>query len=168
MLSLESEKWEDLEDAYGVATQVPILLSQMKNETSSTYWDYLWASLCHQGSIYTATFAAIPLIVEYTIEKIVKGNKDNNLYNFLSCVEISRLALEEKIPEELQVEYFEALEKAQKVIPTFLNDNNDYSSLSATLAFQAALKSQIQLAEFLLNMKENEIEEVVNNYYEKN
>jgi uncharacterized protein YjaZ len=107
-------------------------------------------------------------MVEYTVEKIEKGNKDNNLYNFLTCVEISRLALEEKIPEQLQVEYFQALEKAQKAIPTFLKDNNDYSSLSATLAFQAALKSQIQLAEFLLNMKESEIEEVVNNYYEKN
>lgn len=167
MLSLESNKWEELEDAYGVAKQVPILLYQMKNESTNTYWDYLWASLCHQGSIYNATFAAIPLIVDYSVEKINKGNKNNNLFNFLTCVEISRIALGEEIPIDLKNDYFEALKIAQQLIPSFLDKNSDYEALSSTLAFQAALKSQIQLAELLLNMKENEIEKIAQYYYEE-
>ncbi len=77
MLALDSHRWCELNHAYGPATDVPALIRAIANEPFPRYsdhpadarnnptpWDEVYASLCHQYSIYSATYAALPHIVE--------------------------------------------------------------------------------------------------------
>jgi hypothetical protein len=68
MLPLDSPRWSELKHAYGFASDVPGLLSQLVAfPAEATYqdepWFTLWSSLYHQGDIYPASFAAVPHIV---------------------------------------------------------------------------------------------------------
>lgn len=63
MISLQLDEWSTLEHAYGSASDVPRLLAQLAagDETASAE---LTDRLCHQGSVYSASFAAVPHLTE--------------------------------------------------------------------------------------------------------
>lgn len=65
-LSLDSERWSTLSHAYGSAGDVPAKLREIKRRgfDVETDADLLWGDLCHQGTVYTATYAAVPHIFE--------------------------------------------------------------------------------------------------------
>ncbi|MER7766962.1 hypothetical protein [Kitasatospora sp. NPDC096140] len=52
--------WSRLSHAYGAAGDIPALLDRITAEPSRELWSDLWSALCHQGSVYTASFAALP------------------------------------------------------------------------------------------------------------
>ena len=56
--------WAKLRDAYGSATDIPLLLDQLSPEPNAEVWGELWSRICHQGSVYSASFAAIPRLTE--------------------------------------------------------------------------------------------------------
>jgi hypothetical protein len=58
------EKWSELRDAYGPADDIPRLLAQLDPDPRAEVWGELWVRLCHQGSVYSASFAAIPCLVQ--------------------------------------------------------------------------------------------------------
>lgn len=77
MLSLDSPRWKELRHAYGSAEHVPALIRAIAAEATPRYsdhpakarsnptpWDEVYSSLCHQGSAYSATYAALPHIVQ--------------------------------------------------------------------------------------------------------
>ncbi|MFJ9324237.1 hypothetical protein [Streptomyces globisporus] len=49
-----------LSHAYGSAEDVPDLLDRIASEPKPELWSDLWSALCHQGSVYSASFAALP------------------------------------------------------------------------------------------------------------
>jgi hypothetical protein len=53
-------EWSDLRHAYGTAADVPALLERLVPDPRNEVWDDLWSRLCHQGSVYSASFAALP------------------------------------------------------------------------------------------------------------
>jgi hypothetical protein len=68
MLDLRSPRWKELSHAYGSAEDIPGLLSQLKTaapkkDYRSEPWFSLWSALCHQGDVYTASYAGVPRIV---------------------------------------------------------------------------------------------------------
>ncbi len=57
--------WSHLKHAYGSASDVPRLLEDVGDpEAADVAWEDLWASLCHQGTVYTASFAALPALAD--------------------------------------------------------------------------------------------------------
>lgn len=54
--------WSTLNDAYGAATDIPALIDDWVSTQSEAKSLELWGNLCHQGSVYPASFAAIPLL----------------------------------------------------------------------------------------------------------
>lgn len=52
--------WSQLSHAYGSADDIPVLLDRIASEPSDERWSELWSALCHQGSVYSASFAALP------------------------------------------------------------------------------------------------------------
>jgi hypothetical protein len=54
--------WKELTHAYGSAEDVPDLLAQLSPDSESEVWSELWSCLCHQGSVYSASFAALPAL----------------------------------------------------------------------------------------------------------
>ncbi|NPC43761.1 hypothetical protein [Nocardioides sp. zg-1230] len=59
-------EWASLQHAYGTAEDVPDLLGAAE-ESSAEHgpaWDELWSRLCHQETVYTASYAALPLLAD--------------------------------------------------------------------------------------------------------
>jgi hypothetical protein len=58
--------WAALQHAYGDASDVPGLLVAAENSGAQfgTAWDDVWSRLCHQGTVYTASYAALPLLAD--------------------------------------------------------------------------------------------------------
>jgi len=58
--------WALLSDAYGSAREIPGLLAQAKADgrNDGWVWDELWGRLCHQGTVYSASYPAIPALAE--------------------------------------------------------------------------------------------------------
>jgi hypothetical protein len=56
--------WSALRHAYGSASDVPGLLAQLAPDPKSNVWHDLWSCLCHQGTVYSASFAALPILLE--------------------------------------------------------------------------------------------------------
>lgn len=52
--------WSQLSHAYGSAEDIPALLARIASEPESGLWNDLWFALCHQGTVYSASFAALP------------------------------------------------------------------------------------------------------------
>ncbi|MER7584481.1 hypothetical protein [Kitasatospora sp. NPDC097691] len=56
--------WSRLNHAYGAAGDIPALLDRIAAEPSAELWSDLWSALCHQGTVYSASFAALPWLAE--------------------------------------------------------------------------------------------------------
>ncbi|MFF2348460.1 hypothetical protein ACFVVL_01645 [Kitasatospora sp. NPDC058115] len=52
--------WSRLSHAYGPADDIPELLDRIASAPTDELWGDLWSALCHQGSVYPASFAALP------------------------------------------------------------------------------------------------------------
>ncbi|MFJ8609967.1 hypothetical protein ACIRH0_22625 [Streptomyces sp. NPDC093675] len=54
--------WSELHHAYGTAEDVPGLLDAARPAPQDPSWDELWSRLCHQGTVYSASYAALPAL----------------------------------------------------------------------------------------------------------
>lgn len=86
--------WERLYHAYGPAQDTPAwLLALLSDQTEQ--WDEalgrLWASICHQGSVYEASCAAVPFLIEILTE-IPESRKPAILYLLDSLAHVSEYA----------------------------------------------------------------------------
>ncbi|MFE4976031.1 hypothetical protein ACFRAR_28490 [Kitasatospora sp. NPDC056651] len=59
-LDFRMTDWSQLSHAYGAAGDIPDLLDRIAAEPNAEVWNDLWSALCHQGSVYSASFAALP------------------------------------------------------------------------------------------------------------
>jgi hypothetical protein len=66
MLHLESDRWSELQHAYGGADDVPILLRRL-SAGDAAVMDGLCARLCTQGRVFTASFALVPHLVAIAV-----------------------------------------------------------------------------------------------------
>lgn len=62
MLSLTDTRWEQLHHAYGPANDVPGILQQLQEGNDEDKDDLFYGMLCHQYTVYDATFAAMPAV----------------------------------------------------------------------------------------------------------
>jgi hypothetical protein len=73
-LSLDDPRWQELKHAYGSAADIPGLLEVLREESTEEErkeaWEEVWSALCHQETVYEATYAAVPHLVE-----VAKGAK---------------------------------------------------------------------------------------------
>ena len=56
--------WPSLHHAYGSAGDVPAFLNAIVPDPQAEVWDDLWSRLCHQGTVYSASFAALPFLAD--------------------------------------------------------------------------------------------------------
>lgn len=64
--------WAELTDAYGRADQVPALLVAAGLDDTAA-WEELWGRLCHQGTVSTASYAAIPHLAGLALQAEPSG-----------------------------------------------------------------------------------------------
>ena len=56
-------EWGTLRHAYGSAEDIPGLLDQLSPDQKAPVWDELWSRVCHQDSVYSASFAVLPYLL---------------------------------------------------------------------------------------------------------
>jgi len=68
--------WDELLDAYGSAVGIPALLEQAAStpDIQAPVWGELWGRLCHQGTVYPASFAALPLLADMAVRMPIDVN----------------------------------------------------------------------------------------------
>lgn len=70
---METPNWSNLNHAYGPADDIPRLLENLTPDVNAEIWDELWSRLYHQGTVYSASFAAIPRLLDFSRQWSPKG-----------------------------------------------------------------------------------------------
>ena len=159
MIPLGSPDWHHLRHAYGPASDIPELLRALAQHprparsTEDQPWFSLWSALCHQGDVYSASFAAVPHIVEIGVA--ATGPIDFSFYLLPASVEVSRRKRPESIPSaEIEGSYFAALRGLHECAFRHAADGWDRTMMLAVAAALSAATGDTQLAEALMNLDE--------------
>lgn len=116
MLDLHSPKWSTLSHAFGDASDVPGLIERLRS-ASRVEWsvinEELMSAILHQGDVYTATYAAMPHLLELATELGPSRQSDDLLYS-LSCAAQGRPGPD--CPEFLKESWLDAQDKARDLM----------------------------------------------------
>lgn len=149
MLTLESNQWSKLHHAYGAATDIPALLSQLVTLPGSIGeaepWHSLWSALAHQGEVFDASFAAVPHVVRAAATNPLGA--DAVYFQFPAWIEICRRKQKLEVPDELAADYFDALAKLPALVAAASAREWDADFLRCALSAIAAAKGQPLVAE---------------------
>jgi hypothetical protein len=167
VLSLDSERWRGLKHAYGTAEDIPVLLRQLRtlptSEGESEPWFTLWSSLAHQGDVYSASFAAVPHVVEALSSAPLKA--DSSYFQFPAWVEICRAKKQVAIPEDLQAAYVQSLSRLPALVATASSRRFEPDFLACTLAAIAVAQNQPTIAEAVLEITSSDIAQEFNEWF---
>ncbi|MGE5491701.1 MAG: hypothetical protein ACM31P_10505 [Actinomycetota bacterium] len=169
LLSLDSSKWSELKHAYGSASDIPMLLKQLENIPSCAGeeepWFSLWSALAHQGDVYSASFAAVPHVVQALASAPLKA--DFAYFQFPAWVEICRRKSDLPVPEELAPAYFEALSKLPALVAAASAREWDAAFLQCALSAIAVAKGQVAIAEAVQELSPEVAEEFMQWFFER-
>ncbi|MDL2402868.1 hypothetical protein [Rhizobium mayense] len=165
MLSLDDPRWKELLHAYGNAEDVPELLSVLgsspgpKVDVNVEPWHSLWSCLCHQGDVYTASYAAVPHIVKIANE--TQGPIDRSFFLLPAAIEVARRTGQGPELCDLYAEdYHDAIKQLVDTVSIHRNEAWDQAMLLSVAAAQAVAKGHVDVAEALLNLDANWIEKI--------
>lgn len=164
MLALESTLWAELQHAYGAASDTPDLLRQLASFPGEAShqdqpWFTLWSSLCHQGDVYSASFAAVPHIIEALAANPTRAS----LSYFLlpASIEVARASGSVVVPPSLEPAYRTALAQLPRLVAAAAQADWNQSLCTAALAATAAATGNHQVARLLLETEPDDIPEVI-------
>jgi hypothetical protein len=128
--------WTSLRDAYGAAGPVEELLDRADTDDRAV-WDELWSRLCHQGTVQTASYAALPRLAE------LAGRQDPSGFVeplFLAtCIVASSDGPEE--PAAVRARYADTIralhEVAEALVPFAADDTDFIYRAQAVLATES-------------------------------
>ena len=166
VLVLSSSDWSKLTDAYGHAESIPQLLRQLESFPSSNGttepWFSLWSHLCHQGDVYSASFAAVPHVVEALSAAPERAGFDYFLLP--AAVEVARVEKNVAIPDALRTAYFEALSKLPALASAAARGQPDQDLCQSALAAFAVGAGDVGLARMLIEIEHADIAAVIKWY----
>jgi hypothetical protein len=117
----------------------------------------LWSALCHQGDVYTASYAVVPHIVRIALD--AKGPIDFSFFSLPARVEIARKRQRgPAIPQDLEWDYFAALRNLIDCAARHAADEWDVNMVISVIGAIAAAKNQINLADALTDLPVSIIE----------
>ncbi|WP_382304483.1 hypothetical protein [Herbiconiux sp. UC225_62] len=156
-LALDSPRWSELEHAYGNAADVPDLLRQLglapSRSDNDEPWFTLWSSLAHQDDVYSASFAAVPHVINVMARSPDRVTAP--FFNFPAWVEICRVRSDTPIPDDLRGMYFDALHRLPELAAEASKAQWDRGFLTCALAAIAAAKGDAEMAEAVLELSED-------------
>jgi hypothetical protein len=156
MLDLSSKSWNDLRTAYGSASDIPDLLRELhtappqENYQSEPRFS-LWSALCHQGDVYTATYAAIPHII--AIAK-ARHTVPLDCLNFVGYAEACRHHKRAPdLPPELKADYEAALLDAAELFIDALKRKWNEEETKVLLGGLASVRGHPRLGEVIIDLE---------------
>ena len=113
-LALDDPRWRELHECFGPAVDVPKLLRRLADPSSANVWDDMFTHLCHQGTAYSASYAAVPHVVRIA-ESTTAGERLMPLF-FIASVEYWRLEqTKDPAPPWVMEDYHAAIERARRL-----------------------------------------------------
>lgn len=165
MLPLDSVRWSELSHAYGNASDIPRLLSELESLPPDIglepepYFS-LWSALCHQGDVYTASYAAVPHIVR--VMETAPARIPWTLFQMVACIEIARSqGRGPLVPPDLQADYSVALSRIPELVARAGRVKWDHWYCGAALAAVAAAKGFCKLAAAVLELDPDTVKELL-------
>jgi len=146
--SLDEIDWAALDDAYGSAAKIPELLRRAEADTrhghvTGSTWFELWSSLCHQGDIYTASYAALPFLIRLAEQPNYQTQYDPLL--LAASIDVSRSEGERLPPDfplDLVIDYRAALKRGAALASAALKRHLDTDARRALQGCVAAFLGQ--------------------------
>jgi len=166
--SFNGIRWSELSHAYGFAGNIEPLLKSLysfppESDSKSDPWHTLWSSLCHQGDVYSASFAAVPIIVDALSTAPLKATQ--SYFLLPACIELARVSHRADVPEGLEKPYFGALSSFPQLIAVASVRDWGQDLTSAALAAVAVSKGQWNTAQLLVDIESKDIPEVLSWYH---
>jgi len=155
MLELQSPRWKELSHAYGSAQDIPGLLSQLKNagpkkDYRSEPWFSLWSALCHQGDVYTASYAAVPHIVALASKRAISERTE--FFLIAATIEAMRHTKKApKIPPDLKRPHEDALREAASLAMGCMERDWPEEDFRVVLGALAIFRGHVALGNMLLD-----------------
>ena len=166
MIELDDPRWQKLSHAYGSAGDIPKLLRQLahvtgpKAEPGSEPWFTLWSSLCHQGDIYDASYAALPHIVEIACN--ARERIDFSFFQLPAAIEIARSnGNGPDIPADMADAYRNAVSQLVECVALHRHEDWDESTLLSAVSALAVAKGHHRVAEAVMNLDDDLIRKLI-------
>ncbi|MBH1555208.1 hypothetical protein I5U56_13555 [Stenotrophomonas maltophilia] len=171
LIALDDPRWGELQHAYGAADDIPELLANLiipKGERSEDdpiedTWHELWSSLCHQGDVYTASFAAVPHIVN-----ALPMDSDSSNWQFISLpqsIETLRCHKGVELPAGLEPEYSQAIQRMGKHAAMLVATPQEAWITSALFAAIAIAHGHTPMARLHTEISSDEMDQAVNIFF---
>jgi hypothetical protein len=117
-------------------------------------WYSLWSALCHQGDVYTATYAAIPHII--AIAELDSGPRRLDLLSLaVACEAFRHKNGAPNIPPDLEFEYRISLERLRDLVLEPLQNYLTVDQLRVLLAGIALSRGYARLGSVILSLDES-------------
>ena len=151
--------WSSLQDAYGPATDIPALLRAARSappppDYQDEPWFSLWSALCHQGDVYTASYAALPELVAVAAERRDAGRGEAML--LAASIDLARRAsAAPPLSPPLSEPYRTAAERARRLLLEWRDPATDVEAEQWAVA-SAVFNDRLDEARALLELDEGE------------
>jgi hypothetical protein len=166
MIELDDPRWPKLSHAYGSAADIPKLLRQLVRATGpktghdSEPWFTLWSSLCHQGHVYDASYAALPHMVEIACN--AKEPIDFSFFQLPAAIEIARSnGNGPEVPDDLADAYRCAVSQLAECVAMHRHEEWGESTLLSAVSALAVAKGHHRVAEAVMNLDDNLIRKLI-------
>jgi hypothetical protein len=113
MLPLDDPRWKTLTGGYQVPYDASGPLHKLfERGGSKELWDELWQELHHQGDLGTASYAAVPHLLEFARRS---PRLDWNVFGLIAVIELERPS-NPSVPAFLAAGYFRAIKELPAVV----------------------------------------------------
>ncbi len=128
-------------------------------------WFGLWSSLAHQGDVYSASFAAVPHVIEAI--STAPEKVDFSYFQFPAWVEICRHKNGTAIPEDLEASYFASLKRIPALFALACESNPNQEILTCGFSAIAAANGQHAIAESIMELTSEVAAEFLDWFHER-
>jgi hypothetical protein len=159
MLSLNDERWTQIDGGYRMSFDPRLLLSRLESDPdTAAVWHELWDELHHQGDVGEASFAAVPHLVRICRSR---GELDWNVYALTAIIELARKqGSNPDVPQWLSTGYFRAIRELAETGSREILTATDPDTARAILSILAIERHLPTHARFLINYSEDELLEM--------
>ena len=159
MLSLEDERWQNLEGGYRTSFDPRLLLSGLETKKNpKATWHELWEGLHHQGDVGAASYAAVPHLVRIYRKR---GIIDWNIYAIVAVIELARGdGKNPPVPKWLEEDYFQAIRDLAELGAVEVLQTKNPEEIRAILSILAISAGARTHAKFLVDYSAEELLEM--------
>lgn len=156
MLALDSPRWRELAQAHGSAEDIPRLLEALEAlvttgdaRVRAELWFGIWATLCPDGRLYDAAYAAVPHLLEMT-RALDSAERIAAVHVAAEVETLRHVAGAPSIPHDLVPAYAKAIESLPSIVADLAGVPWDAATAQVMAAALLAGKRQPALARAIL------------------